>query len=88
MPFWTPLKIVVFIGAIILFILIAEIVAIRRRGFSGRRDGLAVAVALMLFVIFLAPWLLIPSLRGGLIKSAKNAVSPKAGIVIRSQPPK
>ena len=88
MPFWTPFKTVVFFGAIILFILIADIIAIRRRGFSGRRDGLASAFVLMLFTVFIAPWLLIPSWRAGLIKSAQNAFAPQSRIVIKSQPPR
>jgi hypothetical protein len=88
MPFWTPLKIVVFFGAVILFVLIAEIIAIRRWGFSGRRDGLAGALVLIVFAVFVAPWLLIPSWRAGLIKNAKNASSRQAVVVIKPQPPK
>lgn len=83
MPFWTPLKIVVFFGAIILFILIADMVAFRRRGFSWWRDGITAVVVLVLFWVFVAPWLFVPALRTGLIKSASRG---QTAVMVKPQP--
>ena len=85
MPFWTPLKLVVFFGAVILFLLVADVVAFRRGGFSWWRDGITAVVVLVLLWVFVAPLLFVPALRAGLIKSASPG---QRAPVVKPQPQK
>lgn len=77
MPFWTPIKLVVFFGLLLLVVVAAEIWAVRRYGLRWWREVLTGITVVLIFWVILAPWLLLPSGRAGVIKGAQNLRSGK-----------